>query len=99
MTKIYLVTGSTGECDDRHDWNVCAYKDEDKAIKHAVHLNELLGKLKFSPEVKLFTWEDMVACMEAIRIDANGDSKCWISYPGAEYGVEEIELNEIEAGE
>lgn len=32
--KIYIVGGTTGEYSDRSDWNVCAYKNEDRAEEH-----------------------------------------------------------------
>lgn len=35
MSKLYIVSGTTGEYSDRHDWTVAAYADEAKAQAHA----------------------------------------------------------------
>lgn len=34
MQNIYIVRGRTGACSDRTDWDVAAYTDEEKALKH-----------------------------------------------------------------
>jgi len=43
--KIYIVVGSTGEYSERREWNVCAYKDEDKAATRIEELKALMKTL------------------------------------------------------
>ena len=44
MANIYLVSGSTGEYSDRNEWNVVAFKNEEKGEAFRDKLNLLCNK-------------------------------------------------------
>lgn len=81
---IYIVAGSTGEYDDRYEWNVKAFSSKEKADDLAGALNKLTegaNKLKHKERYEL---QEMI--QESL------DCLCSIDYTGVYYNVQILEL-------
>lgn len=82
---IYIVTGSTGEYDDRYEWNVKAFSSKEKADDLCGALNKLMegaSKLKHKERYEL---QEMI--QESL------DRLCSIDYTGTYYNIEILELD------
>jgi hypothetical protein len=45
MKTIYLVEGETGEYEDRFTWNVCAFTEEEDAMKMVETMNDIAAEI------------------------------------------------------
>ena len=82
---IYIVTGSTGEYDDRYEWNVKAFSSKEKA-------DDLCGELnKLTEGASKLSYKERDELAEAVQESL--DPKCSIDYTGTYYNIEELEVD------
>lgn len=82
---IYIVTGSTGEYDDRYEWNVKAFSSKEKADNLCGVLNKLMEGARD------LTYKERSKLEE--KIQKSLDLKCSIDYTGTYYNIEELEVD------
>jgi hypothetical protein len=82
---VYIVTGHTGEYDDRWEWKAKAFTSKEKADNLCGALNVLVK------ESKGLDYEDRDKLMESIQESL--DPMCSIDYTGTYYKVEELEVD------
>lgn len=83
MSKLYIVTGTTGEHSDRREWTVAAYWDEATAQAHAVKAKE---------------WYDEHRCLERRYHDNEPknpfDPFMYVDYTGTDWTVVWVEFRD-----
>jgi hypothetical protein len=77
MDHIWLVCGSTGEYDDRTDWRVAAYPDEESAQKHCA-----LANTKAEAFFKQYGEEVFTNEKKFVKLMKKIDPKAKIDYTG-----------------
>lgn len=91
MTKVYVVTGDTGEYSDYRQWMVCAYMSEDAAKARVIELETLMKTLGAVTDSE---WEQRAAATDAMRKHEHGDQAFDIDYTGTRYSYEAVELKD-----
>lgn len=87
-TKVYLVSGFTGEYEDKHDWEVSAFLSEDRAKALAQKLNDWLTANRFHFDTEGERASDLdVVCPLDSRFHSN-------SYTGTRYFVWSIDIED-----
>lgn len=89
--KIYVVIGSTGEYSDFYEWNVCGYKDKNKAISRVNELNELVASYY---DRERDGYEERENITDIIRKHPRGDKYFHIDYTGTFYLYGELEMED-----
>ena len=82
---VYIVTGHTGEYEDRWDWNVKAFTSKEKADNLCEALNVLVK------DSKELDWDDRDKLVE--KIQQSLDPMCSIDYTGTYYKVDQLEVD------
>lgn len=86
MSKVYVVSGSTGEYSDHSIWLVGVFSDEDSARSLVDFLNERLEGAKD------LDWDGRDSLVDSLR---EYDPDMRIYYTGTEYEYAEFELDSI----
>jgi hypothetical protein len=87
-TKVYIVSGFTGEYEDKHDWEVSAFLSEDRAKSQAQKLNDWLLANRFHFDTPGERADDLdVVCPLDARFHSN-------SYTGTRYFVWSIDIED-----
>ena len=89
--KIYVVTGRTGQYEDRHEWNVRAYFTHNAATREVLRLNDVLEAHGLRWNEPTLGPENYTARSERAKKEIK-DENFHSDYNGVMFHIEELEL-------
>lgn len=96
IKTIYIIKGSSGDYEDRYEWEVKGFFNQNKAndllkklqeLADKTHAKHFLNEDEGTDYSKYFKMEE-----ELIPILNNLDPKASISYPGIHYSLETLDV-------
>jgi len=88
VSKIYVISGSTGEYSDRTEWLVEAHSTEVAAQARINQLDELMLELNVDGNGS-YMYEQRAAAEKAMRVHPKGDPYFRLDYTGSSYSYAE----------